>query len=63
MTKIKNLHIYPKTVGERDRLVEEYRSIGFYVESSEGKVTVYALPKKEKTQAKKKYDRPRRDRD
>jgi hypothetical protein len=60
--KTKNLHIYPKTVADRDRLAEEYRSIGFHVETSEGKLTVFTLPKKI-VKEKKPFRKPRRERD
>lgn len=59
--RIKNLNIYPRTVGERDRLAEEYESLGFQVEKSEGKLTVLALPRRSKNQKVKKTFRPRRD--
>lgn len=62
--RIKNLHIYPKTVAERDRLAEEYTSIGFYVEKKDDKLTVFALPKNARNKKPKKVaTRPRRDRD
>jgi len=60
--KIKNLSLYPRTVADRDRLVEEYRMIGFHVEVQNDKIVIHSLQPK-KVKEKKQERKPRRERD
>jgi hypothetical protein len=60
--KIKNLHLYGLSAERKATLADEYRQIGFHVETTEDKLTVFALPKKV-VKEKKTERKPRRERD
>lgn len=57
MSRVQNLHIHRDSPEELKTLSDEYIYLGYRVKLSSGKLTVFALSKRKKSESKKHEDK------